>query len=82
MGRDRSLPLRKDWEDIKDDIMRKAVFEKFSQNKSIRNILISTKDEVIVEDTSSDYYWVIKSNGTGKNMLGKILMEVRNQLKV
>ncbi len=47
-GRDKSLPLRKDWEDIKDDIMKKAVLEKFSQNTSIRNILISTKDEVIV----------------------------------
>ena len=36
LGRDRTLPLRKDWEDVKDDIMRKAVFEKFLQNKELQ----------------------------------------------
>ncbi len=80
-GRDKSLPLRNDWEEVKDDIMRKAVFEKFSQNESIKDILLSTKNEVIVEGTSTDYYWGCGTNGSGKNMLGIILMEVRNQLK-
>lgn len=79
-GRDKSLPLRNDWEEVKDDIMRKAVFEKFLQNESIRNILLSTKDEEIVENTNSDYYWGCGANGSGKNMLGKILMEIRNEL--
>ena len=80
MGRDRNLPLRVDWEKVKDDIMRKGVFEKFSQNKLIRNILLSTGEEVIIEKTMDDYYWGCGKDGSGKNMLGKILMEVRDML--
>lgn len=60
--------------------MRKAVFEKFTQNKLIRDILLSTGREIIVEKTMDDYYWGCGKNGTGKNMLGKILMEVRQKL--
>lgn len=80
MGRDRNLPLRVDWEKVKDDIMRKGVFEKFSQNKLIRNILLSSGEEIIIERTMDDYYWGCGKDGSGKNMLGKILMEVRDIL--
>lgn len=80
MGRNCKLPLRRDWEQIKDDIMRKAVFAKFEQNKDIREILKSTGKEFIVEKTIDDYYWGCGKNGTGKNMLGIILMEVRDSL--
>ncbi len=40
MGRNRDLPLREDWERVKDNIMRKAVCAKFKQNKEIRDIII------------------------------------------
>ena len=60
--------------------MRKAVFEKFSQNEDIKKILLSTGDEELIENTSDDYYWGCGTKGTGKNMLGKILMEVREKL--
>lgn len=80
LGRDRTLPLRKDWEDVKDDIMRKAVFEKFSQNSEIQRILIQTGVQEIIERTTSDYYWGCGTNGDGKNVLGQILMEIREKL--
>lgn len=80
-GRSSNLPLRKDWEYVKDEIMRKAVLNKFIQNKDIQEILLKTKDEVLVEKTSNDYYWGCGSNGSGKNMLGIILMEVREFIK-
>lgn len=80
-GRDRANPLRTDWEDVKDDIMMEAVYQKFSQNKDICKVLLSTGEETIIEKTSNDYYWGCGKNGTGKNMLGKILMEVRARLK-
>ncbi|MBQ1326813.1 MAG: NADAR family protein [Eubacterium sp.] len=80
MGRRRELPLREDWEQVKDEIMRKAVLEKFKQNESIRQILLSTGTNEIVEKTTNDYYWGCGKDGTGKNMLGIILMEVREQL--
>ena len=81
MGRNRNLPLREDWEHVKDDIMRKAVYAKFSQNIELKNILLNTDSEYIVENTSNDYYWGCGTNGSGKNMLGIILMEIRDKLK-
>lgn len=81
MGRNHDLPLRGDWEQVKDDIMRKAVLEKFKQNGEISSILLSTGKEIIVENTIDDYYWGCGKNGNGKNMLGIILMEVREILR-
>lgn len=81
MGRDRKRPLRTDWEEVKDDVMRKAVIKKFETHKDIRELLLSTGDEELVENTRDDYYWGCGTDGSGKNMLGKILMEVREKLR-
>ncbi|MFF2875007.1 NADAR family protein [Gottfriedia sp. NPDC057991] len=81
MGRDRSKPIREDWEEIKNEVMRKAVLKKFTTHKDIQNILLSTKDNMIIEKTSNDYYWGCGKDGSGKNMLGKILMEVRDLIR-
>lgn len=80
MGRNRDLPLRANWDQVKDDIMRKAVLAKFAQNEEIKNILLSTGTEILVEKTTNDYYWGCGKDGSGKNMLGNILMEVREKI--
>ncbi len=80
MGRSRCHPLRQDWEEIKDEIMKKAVLKKFQTHPDIREILLATADRLIVENSPSDYYWGCGKNGRGENKLGKILMEVRNIL--
>jgi ribA/ribD-fused uncharacterized protein len=82
LGRQRDFPLRPDWEQVKDDVMRKAVLRKFETHAEIRVILLSTGDEELIENTTYDYYWGRGTNGTGRNMLGKILMEVRQLLRV
>jgi ribA/ribD-fused uncharacterized protein len=61
--------------------MRKVVLRKFETHKDIRAILLGTDDEELVENAPSDYYWGCGKDGTGKNMLGKILMEVRTHLR-
>ncbi len=81
MGRQRSRPLRADWEQVKDDVMRRAVKAKFAQHDEIRAILLGTGDAPIVENAPRDYYWGCGSKGSGKNMLGIILVEVREQLR-
>lgn len=81
MGRDRSRPLRKDWEDVKDDVMRRAVLKKFETHDDIRRMLLDTGDADIVENAPGDYYWGCGQDGSGKNMLGKILMETRAILR-
>ncbi|MFB7617111.1 NADAR family protein [Kitasatospora sp. NPDC056181] len=81
LGRDPSKPLRRDWDRVKDDVMRRAVATKFRAHADIREILLSTADEEIVEDTTTDHYWGRGRTGTGKNMLGRILMRTRSQLR-
>lgn len=80
MGRDRNKPLRTDWELCKDDIMRIAIRAKIEQHKVVRDILLSTGDCILIEHTSNDAYWADNGDGTGINMLGKMLMEVRGCL--
>lgn len=81
LGRDRKRPLRPDWETVKDDVMRRAVRKKFETHARLREILLSTGDEEIVENAPHDYYWGCGQDGTGRNMLGLILMEVRAALR-
>ena len=81
MGRDRSRPLRADWEEAKDDVMREAVLQKFLTHDDIQRALLETGEAELVEQTTYDYYWGCGTDGTGKNMLGKILMEVRTEIR-
>ncbi|AFY82849.1 NADAR family protein [Oscillatoria acuminata] len=81
MGRDRRRPLRPDWETVKDDIMRRAVLKKFQTHEDIRDILLGTGDEELVENSPIDYYWGCGKDGSGQNKLGQILMEVREILR-
>jgi hypothetical protein len=80
IGRDRSLPLRQDWETVKDEIMQKAVLRKFETHSDIRNLLLATGDRLIVENSPIDYYWGCGKDGSGKNRLGEVLMQVRETL--
>ncbi len=76
-GRERHRPLRRDWEAVKDEVLRRAVTRKFETHADIREILLSTWDETLIEKTSSDDYWGCGTDGTGKTRLGQILMQVR-----
>lgn len=79
-GRSRNNKLREDWEKVKDNVMRFAVLEKFKQNDDARAILLSTENHLIIEHTVNDNYWGDGGDGSGKNMLGTILMETRELL--
>ena len=81
MGRERKRPLRADWESVKDAVMRDALRAKFSQHAALRAILIETRDAELVEHTANDSYWGDGGDGSGKNMLGRLLMEVRAELR-
>jgi ribA/ribD-fused uncharacterized protein len=80
IGRDRKRPLRADWEEVKDGIMRKAVRAKFEQHPRLAAMLIETGDAEIVEHTQNDAYWGDGGDGQGVNRLGQILMQVRAEL--
>jgi ribA/ribD-fused uncharacterized protein len=81
MGRSRRRPLRADWERVKDAVMREVVLAKFSQHDDLRLTLLGTGDAAIVEHTENDAYWGDGGDGSGRNMLGRILMSVREELR-
>lgn len=81
MGRDRKRPIRRDWESVKDDIMRDAVYAKFAQHHDLRQLLLDTGDAELIEHTANDSYWGDGGDGSGSNMLGIILMEVRDAIR-
>lgn len=81
LGRNRKFPLRKDWEEIKDKVMLEALEAKFTQHKDLKETLLSTGDALLVEHTNNDFYWGDGGDGSGLNKLGKLLMQVRENLK-
>lgn len=81
LGRSRKTPIRSEWEEIKDEVMYRAVLAKFQAHPKLNELLLSTGEEEIIEKTTSDTYWGCGTDGTGKNMLGKILMRVRAELR-
>lgn len=81
LGRDRSARLRRDWESIKRDVMRRALRAKFEQHDDLRDLLLSTGDATLIEHTENDCYWGDCGDGTGQNWLGRLLMELREGLR-
>lgn len=75
------VTFRPDWDQAKDVVMRECLVAKFLQHKDIREQLIATGDEELIEDSPVDYYWGCGADNSGKNMLGKFLMEIREELK-
>lgn len=82
MGRDRKRPLRSDWDEVKDEIMRSALHAKFTQHPELKSLLLATGEAIIVEHTENDNYWGDGRDGTGRNMLGIMLMEIRSQMQI
>lgn len=81
MGRSRQRPLRKDWEQVKLDVMRTALRAKFTQHEDLRRILLETGERDLVEHTERDRFWGDGGDGSGENMLGLLLMELRAALR-
>lgn len=77
----RRIILRNDWESVKISIMREIVFEKFKQNPHLTEKLLDTGNIYLEEGNNwGDRIWGTV-NGVGRNELGKILMEVRKEIK-
>jgi ribA/ribD-fused uncharacterized protein len=73
------------WSSSKFDRMRAVLRAKFGQNPDLAELLVSTGDARLVESASVDNkvnrLWG-EVKGVGQNMLGIILMEIREELRV
>lgn len=77
----RWVHLRPDWEDVKEDYMYEIVKRKFTQNEDLKKALLNTGNTPLIEgNTWGDTEWGIYK-GRGKNLLGRILVRVRTELR-
>lgn len=81
----RHVQLRSDWEKVKFEVMRIGLCLKF-KDPTLREKLLATGDEQLVEETTwHDREWGIcvcdRCQGQGKNMLGHLLMETRQEIR-
>ena len=76
-----SISIRSDWDDVKVDIMKECIKQKFSQ-EPYRTKLLETGDQYIQEGNMwYDKFWgVCLRTNTGENTLGKLIMEFRDKL--
>jgi hypothetical protein len=81
MGLNREHPLRGDWDQIKERVMKAALLAKFRQNPGLLALLQSTGDKPLVEASPGDAYWGAGPRGKGQNRTGALLAEVRAELK-
>lgn len=75
----RTVKLRPDWEDVKIDIMKDLLRQKFHITK-YRDQLLATGSSTLIEGNHhGDKFWGV-CNGVGENVLGQLLMEIRSEL--
>ncbi|MDP4074237.1 NADAR family protein [Acidovorax sp. A1169] len=72
---------RPDWDAVKVDIMRTILRAKANQHKYVRRKLLATGNRELVEDSWRDAFWGWGPNRDGQNMLGKLWMEIRAELR-
>lgn len=78
--RGRRIPIREGWDEMKLDVMLKLLRVKF-KIEPLRTKLLDTQGKMLVEgNTWGDTYWGV-CNGIGKNHLGNLLMQVREELR-
>ncbi len=80
-GKYRDLWEWNKWKRIRDNIMFKALLAKYFQNSDLAEMLLATGNEELIEHTKKDKYWADGGDGSGKNRLGQLLMNVREELK-
>ena len=71
---------RPDWNAEKELVMLQGLRAKFSQHPDLEKRLRSTDNRRLVEHTENDFYWGDGGDGTGKNRLGQLLMQVRAEM--
>lgn len=72
---------RSDWDAVKVDRMRGILAAKVMQHEYVRRKLLSTGDRELIEDSWRDPFWGWGQNRNGQNMLGKLWMQLRNELR-
>ena len=79
----RKIELRQDWEEVKYEIMKQVVRAKFTQHAGLAKMLLMTGDKPLIELNwwGDDIWGWCSKTWRGTNLLGRILMEIREELR-
>jgi ribA/ribD-fused uncharacterized protein len=77
----RKIRVKKDWESIKKKVMYDVLKDKFTRHEDLKKKLLETGSKYLEETNywNDTYYGVYM--GKGKNVLGHLLMQIREELK-
>jgi len=76
----RRLRVRRDWDDVKLQVMEDLLRQKFSLYPTMKSALLATGKALLIEGNNwGDVYWGFR-DGRGENHLGKLLMQIRQEL--
>lgn len=67
-----------DWNKLKVQFMQEIIAAKVLQHEDVKNMLLATRGKRIIENSPTDSFWGVGLDGKGQNMMGKILMEIRD----
>lgn len=80
LGKKRDPSFRSDWDLLRDDVMLRGLRAKFTQNPDFAARLLATRQEPLIEQSPWDSYWGSGRSGNGKNKMGLLLQQVREEL--
>ncbi len=81
LGQSRAIPIRADWEAVREDVMYQALRLKF-QRPELQALLLGTMGRPLVEASPFDHFWGAGQDGSGQNRLGHLLERLRQELAV
>lgn len=73
--------IREDWSLVKLDAMKFVLYAKLISNLSLARKLIETGNTEIIELSNYDTFWGKNGKGMGENNLGKLWMQIREEIK-
>jgi ribA/ribD-fused uncharacterized protein len=73
--------IRPDWNEFRVGLMKEILQAKVQQHEYVRRKLLETGSRDLIEDSWRDNFWGVGPNGDGQNMLGKLWMEIRQDIR-
>ena len=80
LGKSKDHKIRADWDSVRESVMIDGLRAKFQQNRGLLDLLKSTGTRPIIH-ASVNAYWGEGRTGKGKNRIGKLLEQVREELR-
>uniref|UniRef100_A0A914NMI4 NADAR domain-containing protein n=1 Tax=Meloidogyne incognita TaxID=6306 RepID=A0A914NMI4_MELIC len=90
LEKEATIDQLEEWQKIKIEVMKRALFSKFSQNTNLLSILMETGDAILVEASPSDNFWgagtyeatiLREKRWPGANVMGKLLSNLRSECR-